>query len=122
MLEIETSRAFPINTEFVAMMPGGNVRVASRLDIRVDANRRRSAHSLSRRFRNEQLKFRRGFHIEQQNARAQSLANIFARFPHSRKNDALSGHSNAPQSVKFSDGNNVETAAKRSEDSQNAKI
>src|SRR5258706_13694515 len=104
------------------MMPGGNVRVASRLDIRVDANRRRSAHSLSRRFRNEQLKFRRGFHIEQQNARPQSFANIFARFPHSGKDDAAPGHSDASQSVKFSGGNNIETAAKRGEDSQNTKI
>ena len=38
MLEIEASRTFPIDAEFVAVMSGGNMRVASRLDIRVDAN------------------------------------------------------------------------------------
>ena len=53
VFQVKAPRPVPINTEFVAVVPGRNMRVASGLDIRIHPNRCGSAGAETRRFRDE---------------------------------------------------------------------
>src|SRR6267142_822462 len=122
VFQVEASRSVPIDSEFVAVVPGRNMRVASGLDIRMHPNRCGSARAETRRFRDEQVELSWRFHIEKQNARSQRFANILARLAHAGKDDPVPWHADAPQAVEFSGGNDVKTAAESGEDAQDAKI
>src|SRR5882672_1272297 len=122
VFKVEAPRAVPIDSEFVAVVPGRNMRVAPGLDIRIHPNRCGSARAETRRFRDEQVELSWRFHVEKQNARAQRFANILARLAHARKDDPVPRHANAPQTVEFPGGNDVETTAEGGEDAQDAKI
>src|ERR1700674_834670 len=45
MLEIEAARGLPVNPKLVAMVSSGNVRMAAGLDVRIDADGCRGAHT-----------------------------------------------------------------------------
>ena len=122
VLEVEASRGLPVNPEFVAMVSGGDVRMAAGLDVRIDADGRRGAHTQPRRLRGQQIQFRGRFHIEKKNARAQRLANFFARFPDAGKNDPISRHADSPQAIQLPARNDVESAAERGKHAQDAQI
>src|SRR5712671_2054289 len=53
VFQVEAPRAIRIDSEFVAVVPGRNMRVASGLDIRIHPNRCGSARAETRRFRDE---------------------------------------------------------------------
>src|SRR6266550_273281 len=53
VFQVEAPRTVPIDSEFVAVVPGRNVGVASGLDIRIHPNRCGSARAVTRRFRDE---------------------------------------------------------------------
>src|SRR5882672_634655 len=59
VLEVEASRSVPIDAEFVAVVPGRNMRMASGLNIRIHSNRCRSARAEMRCLGNEQVEFGR---------------------------------------------------------------
>src|SRR3974390_692946 len=122
MLQVEPARRFPIDSKFVAMMSGGNVRMATGNDVRIDADGRRSAHSHARRFGSKQIKLCGRLHIEEKNAREKPFSNFFARFSDARENDAASWHATPPETIKFSAGNNVEPATEGGKHAQNAQI
>ena len=122
VLKIEAARGLPINSKFVAMMSGGNVRMAAGFDVRIDADGRRGAHAQARRLRSQQVELRGRLHIEKKNPRAQRLANFLARFPDAGKNDAISRHADSPQAIELAARNDVESAAERGKHSQNAQI
>src|SRR6266403_917436 len=122
VFQVEAPRAIPIDSEFVAVVPGRNMRVASGLDIRIHPNRCGSARAVTRRFRDEQVELGGRFHVEKQNARSQRFANLLARLAHAGKDDPVPRHADAPQAVEFSGGNDVKTAAESGEDAQNSKI
>src|SRR6266576_5096967 len=54
VFQVEAPRSVPIDSEFVAVVPGRNMWVASCFDIRIDANRCRSARAETRRLGEEQ--------------------------------------------------------------------
>src|SRR6266853_2090732 len=111
VLKVQAPRAVPINAEFVAMVSSRDMRMAPGLDIRIDADGRRCAHSQPRRLLEEQFDFGLRFHVEQQNAGKQGATNIISRLAHAGKDDAISRHADAPQTVEFPSGNDIETAS-----------
>ncbi len=120
VLEVQAARSFPIDSKFVAMVSGGNMRMAACLDVRIDANGSSGAHAQPGRLRSQQIKFRSRLYVEEKNARAQRFANFLPGFSHAGKNNAVSEYADAPQAIQFAAGNNVKSAAQRGEYAQNA--
>src|SRR5487761_707880 len=108
--KIQAARFRPVDSEFVPMMARRDVRMPARFDSRIDANRGGSGAANARGFAGQHFEFGRGFDIEKQNSRAERFANFLARLAHSRKNDALAGHADAPQTKQLARGNNIRVA------------
>src|SRR5260370_35620475 len=137
MREIKTVSGGPIQAEFVVMMSGGNVGMAAGPDIGIDAhgNRRRSATrgNLPRGFTRESFELSFRFDIEEKDSAvlraapahsgiAQGFADFLAGLPYPGKNNSAAVHSDAPQTVEFAAGNNVEAAAEPREEPENCEI
>ena len=117
------------------MPPGCNVRVAAGLHIGIhpDCDRRCSASFFDQpgRLFHQNFEFCLRFGVEQQDSRPsaslagsiiQRLANFIPLFPHTGKNDAVASYSDSLQVMKFSRGNNVESAAELRQMIQDGKI
>ncbi len=120
--KIKASRGLPIDSKFVPMVSGSDVRMAAGFDVRIDADGGRGAHAQARRLRSQQFELRGRLHVEKQNPRAKRFANFLARFADAGKNDSVARHADAPQAVKLPARNDVESAAKRRKHAQDAQI
>src|SRR5690242_7299840 len=122
ILQVQRKRGSPINAEFMAALPRGNVRMSSRLNIRIYANRRRCPHSGPRSLARQNLQLRPRLHIKQPDPRPQRLSNLLARLAGPRKNNRLRLRPGALEPEKFAHRNNIEPAAQPGQHSQNRKI
>ncbi len=111
MLQIEAARIFPIDAELMAVMAGGDVRMASGGHVGIHANGGGGAAAGARRFARENVEFGCGLDVEQADAGAQGFADFIARLAHAGKDDALGLHSGALQAEKFAGGDDIESAA-----------
>ena len=82
LIEKEAAHVVPVDAEFVLVMACGNVRVAARLHVRIDAQRGRGSMSKVCGLLGQHLELGFGFDVEDQNASAERFANFFPRFSH----------------------------------------
>jgi len=123
----------PIHAEFMAMMPGGNVRVAAGENVRIDANRGgyflAARFHVARSFVEKNLEFGFGFDVEEQDSAARAFAGIanrfadfFAGFADAGENNAAAGNGDTAQAVQLSARDDIEAAAQAGEDLQHGEI
>src|SRR5262249_59040435 len=115
--------------ELVLVKASCNMRMPARVDIRIHANSdaRGSAAlpHLSRSFVDENVEFRLGFHVEQQDPLAprrsisQGLANLVAILADTGEDDAITAHTDALQVMQLPARNNVKAATQLRQPVQN---
>src|SRR5258707_10328843 len=125
----------PVQTKFVLVMAGGNVRMAAGLNIGIDANgyagRSGAAFHLFRGFFEQDAEFGFGFDVEKQQtakagvgaaAVAKSFPNFLARFADARKYDLISRNRQMAKMFKLAARDNIETAAELRKGFENTEI
>src|ERR1700730_19078280 len=123
MGQIKLARLLPIHSELVLMVPGGNMRMAACLNVRINANRNRArlaaAGNVAFRLLEQHIEFGFRLDVEKQNtffggaprAILHGAANFFAGFADARENNAIAGNSDVLQLGEFAAGNYIESAS-----------
>ncbi len=93
--KIKSSRLFPIEAEFVVVCPGCDVGMTLDPHIRIDAKRGRSSTPKSARLLGQQGKLFFRLHVEEKDARAESIPDFLASLADAGKNYAVSGHADS---------------------------
>ena len=108
--------------EFAFFEAGRNIRMGVGINIRIDPQRHPGLRAHGPRHVVEGLQFRGRFHVKEQDAGLERLADFLVVFPHARKDDFV-GRDASPESTKqFATRHNVRPAALRRHEPQNGQV